>query len=253
MCSLVRYRVHLQERDAVVGEVLGLHAPVGLLEGVGVTPRVVVESEEVAASAIRAAVHVRSHLHAVLRNISGRVTNRDLAVTAGVDVRPHVTVGGLDIRGALGRLVVVDDLISREEHKRVVVLLERIDGSEDALKVDLVVRPGGLLTVDGVERVVDIQGQVDASVGEGLHALIVVGRVVDAVDTDGVQAKLLELGNVTLARLGVGNGVFVGRRSTGLVVDTTDVETLSAGEKGCDRSANKGANEALGCETNRFP
>jgi hypothetical protein len=73
----------------------------------------------------------------------------------------------------------------------------------------------------------------------------VVGRVVDGVHTDGVQAKLLELGNVTLARLDIGNGVLIGRGSTGLVVDTTNVETLSAGEKGWGRSATKHVNKTL--------
>lgn len=78
-------------------------------------------------------------------------------------------------------------------------------------------------------------------------------RVVDGVDTDGVQAKLLELGNVTLARPGVGNGVLVGGRATGLVVDTADVETLSAGEKGCGMSANKHSEGHIALRTDRFP
>jgi hypothetical protein len=78
----------------------------------------------------------------------------------------------------------------------------------------------------------------------------VIGRVVDRVDTDGVDAELLELLNVALAAGDVGNGVLRIRRAacslsvwmvisvwderTWLVIDTADVEALVASEESCN-------------------
>jgi len=77
----------------------------------------------------------------------------------------------------------------------------------------------------------------------------VVGRVVDRVHADGVDAELLELRNVTLAAGDIGNGVLcirsaayslllgimdsAGNDRTRLVVDTADVEALVASEESC--------------------
>lgn len=43
------------------------------------------------------------------------------------------------------------------------------------------------------------KGNIDASIGKGTHAVIVVGCVVYRVNSDGVDAELLEVFNVTLA------------------------------------------------------
>jgi hypothetical protein len=42
---------------------------------------------------------------------------------------------------------------------------------------------------------------------QSLHALVVVGGVVDSVDTNGVDAEALELVDVALATSNVGDGV----------------------------------------------
>jgi hypothetical protein len=78
----------------------------------------------------------------------------------------------------------------------------------------------------------------------------VIGRVVDRVDTDGVDAELLELLNVTLATGDISDGILCIRSAayllsvlmlssvvderTGLVVDTADVEALVASEESCN-------------------
>lgn len=153
-----------------------------------------------------------------------------MAEAAGGHVVLHVTGDGLDVGGSQGGVAgIVDNLVTGEEGEGVVVLGELLDSGEDGLEVDGVVRLMGVGSVDGVERVVDVGNEVDASVGELGHALIVVLGVVDGVDTDGVDAKLLELGNVTAADGGIGQGVDVLGRTTGLVVNTTDVETVAAG------------------------
>ena len=73
--------------------------------------------------------------------------------------------------------------------------------------VGLVVGDLGRSTVDRVLGSVDVESEVDTSVGEGIHAGVVLGSVVDSVDTDSVDAELLELGDVALAAIGIGNGI----------------------------------------------
>jgi hypothetical protein len=67
----------------------------------------------------------------------------------------------------------------------------------------------------------------------------VVLGVVDGVDTDRVQAKLLELLDITLAAGAIGNGVLGVGSATGLVVDTADVEALVASEESCSGSVGR--------------
>ena len=61
-----------------------------------------------------------------------------------------------------------------------------------------------------------------------------VGGVVYGVHADSVDAQLLELLDIALAAVDVGNGVLSLRGATGLVVDTADVEAVLAGPEGCN-------------------
>lgn len=166
------------------------------------------------------------------RGTYSRVANRNLTVVAATDVLTQITSDGLDIGSSRGRRTVIDNLVTGEESEGVLVAGESINSSEDVLEVDIVVRLRGLGTVDGVFGSVDIEHQVDASISQGIHALVVVLRVVDRVDTDGVQTELLELGNVTLATIGISDGVSQVRGATGLVVDTANIETVISLEEG---------------------
>ena len=58
-----------------------------------------------------------------------------------------------------------------------------------------------------------------------------VGSVVDGVDTDGVYTELLEPGDITGAAGNICDGVDELGGSTGLVVDTTHVESSIALEE----------------------
>ena len=58
------------------------------------------------------------------------------------------------------------------------------------------------------------------------------GSVVDSVDTNGVDAELLEVLDVSHAAILVGKRVLCVRRATGLVVDTANVEAVVASEEG---------------------
>lgn len=170
-----------------------------------------------------------SGLHAVGGNIGSRIADRNLAELAGLEVVSHITSDGLDVGGGLvGILLVVHDLISGEESECVVVLGEHLDGGENALDVGGIVRRTGLGTVDGVLGVVDIENEVDASGVERTHALVVISLVVDSVDANNVDAELLEVLDITLANIGIGERILVSRGTTGLVVDTSEVESVLA-------------------------
>jgi hypothetical protein len=223
--------MNLQNWKAVAGEVLDLLIPARLGEGRWVAPRVIVEGEEITTLVIGTAVHVLSHLHAVLGHISSGISNRDLAVSTASQVLSHVTGNSLDVLGSGGRSSIVDDFVGGEECKSVGVAGEGINGSKNILKVYGVVRWCWVGPVDGVERAIYIEDKVDAGICEGLHANIVVGGVVDGVDTDGVHSQLLELGNVTLAGCGLRNGVDKVGGSTGLPIDTPDVEPAGSSKE----------------------
>ena len=236
-----------EEGETVAGEVLDLLVPAGGGEGRGVAPGVVIESEEVRALVITSAVHVLGHLETVGVDVGGGVSNRNLTELVAGQERAHVTGDGLDIGGGLGGGAVVDNLVTGEEGKGVVVLGELLHGSEDVLQVDIVVGGLGVLTVEGVLGGVDVEDEVDASIGESVHALVVVGGVIDGVDTDGVQAEILEVLDVTLATVGIGDGVGKLGGTTGLVVHTTDVETFIALEEGVTLDSD-GSDIAAGLE-----
>ena len=60
-----------------------------------------------------------------------------------------------------------------------------------------------------------------------------VGGVVYGVHTNSVDAQLLELFDIALAAVDIGNGVLGIRGAAGLVVDTANIEAAVAGPEGC--------------------
>lgn len=226
-----RLRGSLQDRKTVSSKVLDLLIPTGGGEGRWVTPRVVVESEEITALIICTAVHVLGHLLTVGVDISSRVSDRDGTVSPASNVLSHITSDSLDIWCSWGGEIIVDNFVTGEESQCVGIVCEGIDGGEDVLEVNGVVGWVGIGSVEGVERCVDIEDQVDACSSQLGHAIIVVGGVVDSVDTDGVDAQLLELYNITLAGCGIRDRIDQVGGATGLVVYTTHVESAVAIEE----------------------
>jgi len=196
-----------EERNAVVAVELNLGGPSGSLECVWVTPGVVVESEKVGTLVISTAVHVRGHFISVFRNVGSGVANWNGTHTTAGTVLLHVTSDSLDVWSAVGSGVIVDDLVSREEEKGIRVAGKCVHGGEDALEVYGVVGWGRSSTVNGIVWSVDIEGQVDTGICEGGHARIVVGSVVNSVNSYGVDSQLLELCNVTHACARIGKRV----------------------------------------------
>lgn len=115
-----------------------------------------------------------------MRGVRSGVSNGDTRKAVSPLVVLDVTGKGLDVRGSLvGVLLMVDDLITGEEGQHVVVLGENLDGRENVLDVDGVVGIMGLLAVDRVRGVVQVENKIDASLGKCLHALVMVTEVVD--------------------------------------------------------------------------
>ena len=206
--ALVGDATKLRQEDglAVVAVRPDLGVPSRLGERRGVAPRVVVEGKEVGALVISTAVEVEGLGLDVLSNISSRVSDGNDTVVPVGDVLLHVTSNGLDVRSSVGVVPRVDDLVSGKEEEQVVVVGKRVNGSKDRLQVNIVVRTVESVLVLSVERVVGcvgIERQVDTGVIEHLHTLVVVLRVVDGVDTDGVDAERLEVLNIAFETLEV--------------------------------------------------
>jgi hypothetical protein len=161
-----------------------------------------------------------------------RISDWDLAQISLTKVLADVTSDSLDIGCSYRGISIVDNLVTREESQGVRVLGELLDGREDILQIDVVVRFCGAGAVERVLGGVDIKNEVDASISQCIHALLVTLVVIDGIDADGVQTQLLELGNITLASIWFRDRVLQLRRSTGLVVDTTNIETVITLEEG---------------------
>lgn len=206
---------NLQNGQTVVLEKRDLLVPARRLERGRVAPRVVVKREEVAALVIGSAVHELGRLVTVARDISRGVADRDLPLLPVTLVLLHVTRDGFDVWSGSGRgSRFVDNLVSGEEGKGVVVLREHVHGSEDALEVRRVVGWAWVHSVERVERAVHIENKIDARIIQSGHASIMTLRVVDRVDTNGVDAKLLEILDVSCACRFIGERVCELRRST---------------------------------------
>ena len=82
------------------------------------------------------------------------------------------------------------NLVAREEKKCVGVASKLVHCGENALQVNIVVRTCWIRSIERIQRSVDIQRQVDASIGERVHALIVIciRRVIDRIYTDSVDS-----------------------------------------------------------------
>lgn len=221
-----------EEGETIASEVLDLLIPARSGEGGRITPRVIIESEEVGPLVRSTAIHVFGHLKSVLLDVCCRVADWDSSVTTVADVLTHIAGNSLDVGSALRAARVVDDFVAREECQCVVIISKSINGSKDVLQVDVIVRGIGICSIEGVERCVDVEDEVDASICQSTHARIVVGSVVDSIDTDGIDAQLLKFCNVSLAAGLIGNGISQIGGATRLVVDASNIETVVASEEG---------------------
>lgn len=219
--------------DAVACVPLDLGLPARRDKVGRVAPRVVVEGEEVDGRAVVAAVKVLQLLLDVVRDVGRRVADGDAAVAPGVEVVLDVARDGADVRGHAGSLLIVNDLVAAEEEEGVGVVGEAVDRREDGLEIFLVVREEGIGPVQRELGAVDVQGEVDARIGEETHALVVVLRVVHRVYADGVDPQGLEVLNIPGEGVDVQQWVRGICGAAGLVGHAADVEALAIGPECC--------------------
>lgn len=169
-----------------------------------------------------------------------RVTDGNLPEPTATNILTKIPSNSLDIRRGGRRRTIIDNLITGEESQSILILGELLDGSKDVLQIDIIV---GLLRLRAIDRVlggIDVEHEVDASIGQRIHTLIVILGVVDRVDTDGVDAQFLELGDIALAAVDIGDGVREIGGTARLVVKTANVEALVAFEESVAFDGNRG-------------
>ena len=162
--------------------------------------------------------------------VSGVTNGEGGAVVLLGDVGLHVTDGGLDVGHGISVVDAVGNLVTGEETDDIGVAGESINDSGVTLE-DVGV-PHGVILLNGLGGGRQITDDVDTSVGQSAHTLVVGGVGVDGVSTDNVGAQLLQVGDITLAAVSIGQGVdvVVAAATTvtgavvGLVGNTTDVE-----------------------------
>ncbi len=166
------------------------------LKGRVAAPLVYVVSVKVDGGRRVAAVHVLGNRVTKVRGIVGGIANSSM-VALVLDILLHVADRSLDIgRGARGG-VAVGDFVADEEARYVGVLGHGVDDAlEELEEVDIPLRVGA---VDGDGGVAQVSNDIDARVGEHLHAIIVVAGGVDAVCTNEVGVERHQVGNVALA------------------------------------------------------
>ena len=141
------------------------------------------------------------------RDICSRVTDRNVAVVLAVTVGLHVAGSSLD-KWSSDRVVGGgEDFVANEETGSVVELLELV---HDGCKVVVLSLVPGWVALYSVSRgllvakhfcisywvnlsgeSVEIDKEVDTSVGKGAHTALVVSLWVDMVYTNGIRSKLL--------------------------------------------------------------
>ena len=197
----------LSEEDwhIVLLELLGADVKARLLERRLTAPGVDVVAPEVDRGFLVTAVEISGQVGTNVGVIVGSIADTNLAVVLALEVGLGVTDSRLDESASNGVVGLVGDLVTSEETEGVVVLHQLVHHICVALVDDRV--PLGIVSDNRVLRLRQIRDHVDASIGERVHAgLVVLGRI-DGVYTDSVGLNLLEVLDVALACCRVGKRI----------------------------------------------
>lgn len=197
-----------EDGDGVIRKLLGAV----LIPGFGIrrisTPGVDIVSPEVDTVLLGLTVEVIRQLHTDTLVVVGSISNtKTRPVVLGFDVSFHVPNSCFDKCACVSRLHGIGDLVAGKEPEGVAepghgVNDVRVPGVQCSL-------PAGIVAVDGLGGVREVGYNVDAGIGEHVHACRVVLCWVDGVDADRVGVEVLQDGNIALARCLVGEGVLV--------------------------------------------
>ena len=194
-----------EDRDVVLLELLGADVEAGLLERRITAPRVDVVAPEVNGVLALSAIEEAGEVLTDVSIIVGSISDTDGAVVLGLDVGLSVTDCCLDESAGERVVGLVGHLVTGEETESVVVLHQLVDDA--GVTGEERRGPLCLVTVDRVAGLGQVCHNVDAGIGEGVHAVLVVLLGVDGIDTDRVGLELLEVLDVALAGSAVGKGV----------------------------------------------
>jgi hypothetical protein len=186
-----------KDGDVVVLKLLCANIEARLFERGVTAPGVDVVTPEVNSILGVATVEVRSQVLTNRSIVVGSVTDADFTVVLLLDVGLRITNGSLDESASNGVVWLVGDFITRKETESVVVLHHLVDNAHIALVEGG--RPSWIVTNDRVFGLGQVRNNVDASISERGHTILVVLGRVDGIDTDRVGLKLLEILDVTLA------------------------------------------------------
>ena len=196
-----------EDRDVVAFKLLSAHIKARFAEAGVTAPGVDVVAPEVKGLFTIATVEVVSKVLANLSIVIGGIANANWSRDVVLDVRLHVTDSGLDESTGIGVGVVVGDLVSCEEAEGIRVFGEGIDhGGVPGVEVII---PCWARSDDGGAGRRQICDDIDSSVLQELHTLVVVLVWVDGVGSDRVGAQLGEVGNVSSAGGSIGERIFV--------------------------------------------
>ena len=192
-------------RDIVRGEILGpLRIARSLVRALA-TPFVDVQTEEVDTILIVAAVKVSRDILPDRRGIVGGVTDVEGPLGGVGRVGFHIPNSSLDERACRGVVGLVGDFVAGKKSEGIGVLGQGIDdGGITPEEVDVPLRIFSGNRLGGAGQVGE---DVDARVGQVVHAGIVVGGGIDRVDPNKVGLELFEDGDITGATGGIAQGV----------------------------------------------
>lgn len=191
--------------DGVVAELFGARLIARVSIAGVAAPRVDVVSPEIDGLVVVFAVKVVGHVVPDIRHIRGGISHAHRAIPFLLDVGLHVANSGLDVRTGVRGRHGVGHLIAGEEPDGVVVLGQLIDDAGIPLvQID---SPRGIAAVDGLAGRRQVGDHVDASFGQQVHALGVVGRGIDVVCANHVGPQLLHQGDIALAGVDIGEGI----------------------------------------------
>lgn len=162
-----------EDGDGVVLVLLGAGLVAGGLEGLVAAPFVDVVAEEVDGAGLVATVEVVGQREPDLWVVGGRVSDgQRLPVALLLDIGLHVSRGGLDEGSGGGLIRRIHDLVAGEKANHVIVLVKCVDDA--GVTGILVDRPLRSVGGDGYVRRGQIRDDIDAGIGQLLHACIVV-------------------------------------------------------------------------------
>lgn len=187
----------------VLGEVLVAR----IFPGRRTAPRVHVDTEKVCSFVLRATGKVVSKLHSDGNVVVGRVTHGDRSVVLLLEVGLSVSNGGLHVSRSNGVVGLVGNLVTGKETQDVGVVVESVhDGGVSLQQLGV---PRRAVSVDGVLWLGQVGNDIDTGIVQRLHTLGVVLGGVQGVHSDDVGVQVLQVRNVSLTSVWVGQWVDV--------------------------------------------